>query len=127
MPFELQLGLLLAAGIGLCFWLMKVGHAWDGVDRSTIPSIWPGLSAALAGGIAGALAALIVIVLLRDQDRFVVDPIAQAVGFVVMMIVGWPLFQRKLPVRQFGFVGSTLMFAGVMAVVTAARIAFRTG
>jgi hypothetical protein len=124
--------LIIVGSFVLAYWLRKrqiEGLTREGYDPKTLPTFRGALLATIIGGV-GSGALMVALTMWFDRqgvDQFVGHPIAQGIGFTVTLMATWPFYDGKLPKRRFGFLGSSLAMAGSFALVTALRIAFRTG
>ena len=65
--------------------------------------------------------------ILRDGDMSVVAPAAQGVGLWIALMLAYPMYYRHQPNRQHGVWRYTVLNTAPAIVITAVRIALRTG
>jgi|SoiMetStandDraft_2_1073263.scaffolds.fasta_scaffold685985_2 hypothetical protein len=77
--------------------------------------------------IAGTATMVALEYVLRDGDMSVVAPAAQGVGLWIALMLAYPMYYRHQANRQYGVWRYTVITTAPAILVTAVRIALRTG
>ena len=77
--------------------------------------------------IAGTATVVTLEYVLRDGDMSVIAPAAQGVGLWIALMLAYPMYYRHQANRQYGVWRYTVITTAPAILVTAVRIALRTG